>query len=114
MNINCWHGCGRLTRDTELRSTKNGSPMSKFRMAINDRREDDTVYVDVLCFGKTAEALTKYLKKGTLVGVRGKMKLDQYQTDDGEHRASLKRIADQIELGPRNGSEELLVETVEA
>ena len=52
MNINTWLGCGRLTRDADFSTTKKGSSMAKFRMAVNDRRNDDTLYLNVLCFGK--------------------------------------------------------------
>ena len=45
MNLNCWLGCGRLTKDAELLTTKKGTTMSKFRLAVNDRRNDDTLFV---------------------------------------------------------------------
>ena len=54
MNVNCWLGCGRLTREAELITTAKGTSMSKFRLAVNDRRTDDTLFVNVLCFGKMA------------------------------------------------------------
>ena len=52
MNQNCWNGAGRLTKDADFGETKKGTPMSKFRLAVNDRRNDDTLFVNVLCFGK--------------------------------------------------------------
>jgi len=109
MNLNCWNGCGRITYDSEMRFTKNNTAMTKFRIAVNDRRDDDTTFVDVLCFGKTAETLTQYLTKGTLVGVTGKIKLDEYETRDGEKRSSLKCIADNITLGPKSAKNESAV-----
>ena len=57
MNVNLWVGCGRSTRDAEASVTKKGTSMSKFRLAVNDRRNDDTLFLNVLCFGKMAESL---------------------------------------------------------
>ena len=56
MNINTWLGCGRLTRDADFNVTQKGTSMSKFRMAVNDRRNDDTLYLNVLCFGKNGRS----------------------------------------------------------
>ena len=52
MNVNFWLGCGRLTKDAEQSVTKKGTSMSKFRLAVNDRRNDETLFLNVLCFGK--------------------------------------------------------------
>jgi len=100
MNINCWNGAGRLTKDADFSVTQKGTSMSKFRMAVNDRRNDDTLYLNVLCFGKMAEALKEHLKKGRLVGVQGKIKVDDYQDKDGNPRNSVCVMADEISLGP--------------
>ena len=100
MNINCWNGAGRLTKDADFSVTQKGTSMSKFRMAVNDRRSDDTLYLNVLCFGKMAEALKEHLKKGRLVGVQGKIKVDDYQDKDGNPRNSVCVMADEISLGP--------------
>ena len=43
MNLNSWNGAGRLTKDAEFTTTKKGTSMSKFRLAVNDRRMDDTL-----------------------------------------------------------------------
>lgn len=100
MNINCWNGAGRLTKDADFSVTQKGTSMSKFRMAVNDRRNDDTLYLNVLCFGKMAEALKEHLKKGRLVGVQGKIKVDDYQDKEGNPRNSVCVMADEISLGP--------------
>ena len=104
MNINAWLGCGRLTKDAYFGATKKGTSMAKFRMAVNDRRNDDTLYLNVLCFGKMAEALKDHLKRGRLVGVQGKIKIDDYQDKEGNPRNSVCVMADEISLGPQNAS----------
>jgi single-strand DNA-binding protein len=100
MNLNCWLGCGRLTKDAELSTTKKGTSMSKFRLAVNDRRNDDTLFVNVLGFGKMAEALQPHLCKGRLVSVQGKVKIDEYEDEKGNKRSSVCVMADEISLGP--------------
>jgi single-strand DNA-binding protein len=100
MNINTWLGCGRLTKDAELTTTQKGTAMAKFRMAVNDRRNEDTLFLNVLCFGKMAEALKAHLTRGRLVGVQGKLKIDDYQDKDGNLKNSICVMADEISLGP--------------
>jgi single-strand DNA-binding protein len=102
MNINTWFGCGRLTKDAELTTTQKGTVMAKFRMAINDRKNEDTLFLNVLCFGKMAESLKVHLIRGRLVGVQGKLKIDDYQDKEGNLKNSICVMADEISLGPSN------------
>lgn len=106
MNINTWLGCGRLTRDADFNVTQKGTSMAKFRMAVNDKRNDDTLYLNVLCFGKMAEALKEHLTKGRLVGVQGKIKVDDYTDKEGKERISVCVMADEISLGPSSSNKE--------
>jgi single-strand DNA-binding protein len=100
MNVNCWLGCGRLTKDAEASVTKKGTSMSKFRLAVNDRRNDETLFLNVLCFGKMAESLNEHLTKGRLISVQGKIKVDEYEDKNGNPRNSVAVMADEISLGP--------------
>ena len=100
MNQNCWNGAGRLTKDAEFTTTRKGTPMSKFRMAVNDRRNDDTLFLNVLCFGKMAENLNPMLLKGRCVAITGKLKIEDYEDDNQVKRNSVCIMADEISLGP--------------
>jgi len=100
MNQNCWNGAGRLTKDAQLGTTRKGTSMAKFRLAVNDRRNDDTLFINILCFGKMAENLKPMLIKGRLVSVTGKLKIDDYEGDDGTMKNSICIMADEISLGP--------------
>jgi len=100
MNLNQWLGVGRLTKDAELGVTQKGTSMAKFRLAINDRRYDDTLFINILCFGKMAENLTPMLMKGRLVSVTGKLKVDDYEDSEGNKKCSPCIMADDISLGP--------------
>ena len=115
MNVNCWLGCGRLTKDAEFSTTKKGTPMSKFRLAVNNRRSDETLFVNVMCFGKLAEMLQPKLVKGRVAHIQGKLSIEDYEDDQHNKRSSVCIMADDIELGyspdqiikqPANGDEQ--------
>jgi single-strand DNA-binding protein len=74
--------------------------MSKFRIASNGRRDDETLFLNVLCFGKMAETLQTFLVKGRLVEIQGKLKVDNYEDAEGNQRSSICVMADEIALGP--------------
>tara|TARA_B100001564_G_scaffold359974_1_gene384296 strand:+ start:3465 stop:3800 length:336 start_codon:yes stop_codon:yes gene_type:complete len=104
MNMNHCNLAGRLTNDCDFSVTQKGSSMTKFRMAVNDRRNEDTLFMNVLCFGKMAEALKDHLLKGRLVGVQGKIKIDDYKDKEGRNKTSVCIMADEIALGPSKAS----------
>ena len=99
MDSNCWVGVGRLTKDAEFSTTKKGTPMSKFRMAVNDRRNDKTLLINVLCFGKMAESLQPKLVKGREASIQGKLNIDDYEDENQNKRSSVCIMADEISLG---------------
>lgn len=85
---------GYLGRDPEMRFTPDGDPVANFNVAANNYRKD-TVWVRVSVFGKQAEAVNQYLKKGSQVYVRGDVQFDPetsgprlYQRNDGTWAAS--------------------------
>jgi len=102
MYLNNWTGSGRLTRDADIFvSKKTGTTTGKMRIAVNDRRDKDTLYVDVICFGKVAETLGEFLLKGKLIGIQGgRLKSDEFTLEGGEKRISYYVVANDIELGP--------------
>lgn len=99
MDSNCWLGVGRLTKDAELTTTKKGTPMSKFRMAVNDRRNDKTLFINVRCFNRIAEAFHPHLVKGREISVQGKLNIDDYMDENNNRRNSVCVMADEISLG---------------
>ena len=87
---------GNLTRDPELRVTANGLSICKMSLATNrvfnsqdgERREEVT-YVDVDAFGRQAEIISKYMTKGRPILIEGRLKLDSWETQQGEKRSKL-------------------------
>ena len=88
---------GNLTRDPELRYTPNGKAIAKFAMAINrnwttetGEKKEEVTFVDIDAFGRQAEVISQYLKKGRPVLIEGRLKLDQWDDKQtGQKRSRL-------------------------
>lgn len=78
---------GRLVKDIELRFTQNGKAVADFTLAVT-RDKDNTDFIRIQSWGKSAEALTSYTKKGDMIGVRGALRHDTYEDKDGNKRYS--------------------------
>lgn len=95
---------GNVTRDIELRHTASGTAVCDLGLAINERRKqgdewiDDVTFVDVIAWGRTAEVCAEYLEKGSPVLIQGRLKLDQWQTTEGEKRSKLRVVCDRMQM----------------
>lgn len=113
MSINRVCISGNLTRDPELRSTAGGTSVMGFGVAVNERRknaqtgewEDYPNFVDCTLFGKRAEALERYLSKGTKVAVEGRLRYSSWEKD-GQRRSKLGVIVEEVELMSRRDGEQ--------
>ena len=102
---------GNLTRDPELRYVPKRIPVSDIGLAVNDRvkRDDewveDTTFVDVTLWGRTAEVANEYLTKGSPVLIEGRLRYETWEKN-GEKRSKLKVVCDRMQmLGTRkNGN----------
>jgi len=99
---------GRLTRQPELRITPSGVSVTTIILAV-DRRptqtgQRETDFIDVVLFGKLAEVTCRYMDKGRLVAVEGRLQSRSYETKDGQRRRVWEVVADFIEFldRPRN------------
>ena len=109
MSINRVNISGNLTRDPELRMTSGGTQVLSFGVAVNDRRrnpqtgewEDYPNFVDCTMFGARAEAVSRYLSKGSKVAIEGKLRYSSWERD-GQRRSKLEVIVDEIEFLSRN------------
>lgn len=92
---------GRLTRDPELRTTAEDSPVAVLRVALPRRRGGDdagAVFVNVVCFGRQAEAANEYLYKGRRVAVEGRLEQREWTDTDGEARSRHEVYAERVEF----------------
>jgi single-strand DNA-binding protein len=106
---------GRLTRNAELKYTTSGAAVSKFSIAINQRRKKDDQWVDeshffdIVLWGKTAESLNQYLVKGKQVGIEGQLRQDRWE-QEGQSRSRVEIFATNVMLlggaggGPRQAA----------
>ena len=103
---------GRLTRDPELVQTANDNKIGNFTLAIDNPNLDKngergSTFLDVKCFGKAAEALTKHTAKGSKVAVSGSLTSRSYIAKDGGKRIVFEIIANSIEfLDPKQKEEQ--------
>lgn len=105
MSINRVVISGNLTRDPEMRATASGIQVMSFGVAVNDRRrnqqtgewEDYPNFVDCTMFGTRAEAIHRYLSKGSKVAIEGKLRYSSWERD-GQKRSKLEVIVDEIEF----------------
>lgn len=108
MAINTVSLTGNLTRAPELRSSSGGNTVMTFGLAVNDRRrnpssgewEDYANFVDCVMFGSRADAVSKYLDKGTKVAVSGKLRYSTWEKD-GNRRSKIDVVVNEIEFMSR-------------
>lgn len=101
---------GNMTRDVELKYTPGGTAVTDIGLAVNDRRKnaqgewvDETTFVDVTLWGRTAELASEYLSKGSPLFIEGRLKLDTWETD-GQKRSKLRVVCDRMQfVGGREG-----------
>ena len=94
---------GNLTRDVELKYTQAGLAVAEIGLAITDKVKrgdqwvDDTVFMEVVLFGRTAEVAGQYLAKGAAVYIGGRLKIDQWE-QNGEKRSKLKVVGERMQM----------------
>lgn len=97
---------GNVTRDIEIKYLQSGMAVAEIGLAVNDRRKDqsgqwieETTFVDVTLWGRTAEVAGEYLSKGSPVLVEGRLKLDSWEKD-GQKRSKLRVVGEKMQLIP--------------
>jgi single-strand DNA-binding protein len=96
---------GNLTRDPDVKMMTNGRPVCNFGLALNrsykdseGNKKDETTFVDVECFGPRAEAVGRFFTKGRAIFVEGRLKLDQWESKEGEKRSAIRVVLDNFEF----------------
>lgn len=111
-NLNKVMLMGNLTRDPEIKYTPKGTAIANFGLAVNrnyttesgEKREEVT-FIDLEAFGRTAEVIGEYLKKGRPIFIEGRLKLDQWDDKQtGKKMSKLRVVVDSFEfLSSREG-----------
>jgi single-strand DNA-binding protein len=96
---------GNLTRDPQLRYIPSGTAVADVGLAVNDRRKnasgewvEDTTFVDITLWGRTAEVAGEYLSKGSPVLIEGRLKFDTWETNDGQKRSKLRVVGERMQM----------------
>lgn len=98
---------GNLTRDPELRSIPSGTQVASFAVATNrvwkdqsGARQESVEYHNVVVFGRQADIVSQYLKKGSSVFVEGRLQTRSWESD-GQKKYRTEIVADRVQFGPR-------------
>lgn len=91
---------GRLVKDPEMKKTDEGLSICDIRLAIDDThsKDDRADFVNVTVFGNQAENCERYLRKGFLAGVTGRIRSDSYTDPEGVKRYPVKVIAERVQF----------------
>ncbi|MCQ2792910.1 MAG: single-stranded DNA-binding protein [Bacilli bacterium] len=94
---------GRLTRDPELRRTTSDIAVASFTLAIDDRVKDangekTTTFIGVTVWNQSADNVAKFCRKGSLVGVDGRIRQRTYERRDGTKASVIEVIADSVQF----------------
>ncbi len=110
-NVNAVFLMGNLTRDPELRYSASGAGVTNMTLAVNNtytdksgEKKEDTLFIRVAVFAKQAENCAQYLSKGSPVFVEGRLKLNEWTTEQGEKRNSIEVVARNVQFLGRKGS----------
>jgi len=96
---------GNLTRDPELRYLPSNTPVVNLGLAVNRRyknqqgeQQEEVTFVDCEAFARTAEIINQYMSKGQPIHIEGRLRLDQWQSQDGQNRSKLKVVVENFQF----------------
>lgn len=90
---------GRLARDPEIRATQEGLAIAKWSLAVDRRgKEQKADFFNCTAFGKTAEFAEHFLKKGTKIGIRGRLQNEEYTNKDGQKVTRTQIVVEEIDF----------------
>jgi single-strand DNA-binding protein len=108
VNLNKAFILGNVTRDPEVRSMPNGGQVTSFSIATNrfytssqGEKKTEAEFHNIVCFGKLADISARYLTKGSLIFIEGRIKTRNWQDTAGVKHYKTEIIADSLQLGPR-------------
>lgn len=113
-NLNKVMIIGNLVADPEVRTTPRGNTVTELRLAVNrmssgpndGERREETTFLDVTCWGRTAEIAGQYLAKGRPVFIEGRLQQDTWEDKQtGQRRSKIRIVAENMQLlGGRDGA----------
>ena len=108
MNLNKAFIIGRLTADPQLRSTTSGAQVASFSVATNrvwndpsGAKKESTEFHNIVVWGRQAEVASRFLVKGSLVLIEGRLQTREWEGKDGQKRRTTEIVCERLQLGPR-------------
>ena len=110
MNLNKAIIAGRLTADPQLRTTTSGQPVATFSLATNSvwtdkagAKQEAVEFHNIVVWGRQAEIVSKFLTKGALALVEGRLQTRSWDDKQGQKRKTTEIVAERVQFGPRSG-----------
>ena len=105
-DLNKWMGIGRLGKDPEMRYTSDGKAIASLSIACGEswkdkttgEKQEKTEWVRIVAFGKLAEIIGEWLKKGAQVYIEGKLQTRKWQDKEGIDRYTTEIVADRMQM----------------
>jgi len=111
MNLNKAYLIGRLTGDPQLRATKGGQQVAVFSIATNrvwndknNQKQEQVEYHNIVVWGRQAEVASKFLLKGQVVLIEGRIQSRDYEDKAGVKRKVTEIVAERVQFGPKAGA----------
>jgi single-strand DNA-binding protein len=108
MYLNKVYLIGNLTQDPEFKALPSGSSVASFSLATNrtwtdkqGQRQETAEYHNVVAYGKQAETISQYLRKGSLLFVEGRLQTRSWEAQDGQKKYRTEIIVDTFQFGPK-------------
>lgn len=108
MYLNKVYLIGNLTQDPEFKALPSGSSVASFSLATNrtwtdkqGQRQETAEYHNIVAYGKQAETISQYLKKGSLLFVEGRLQTRSWEAQDGQKKYRTEIIVDTFQFGPK-------------
>lgn len=93
---------GRLTADPELKTTTNGISVCSFTIAVDRRvksgEDKQTDFINIVAWRSSAEFVSKYFKKGNVIGIEGAIQTRKYTDKDGNNRTTFEVVANNVQF----------------
>ena len=93
---------GRLTADPELKYTPNNTPVTSFSIAVSRRykagEQSEADFINIVAWRQTAEFVTKYFTKGSMIGIEGSIQTRRYTDKEGKNRTAFEVVANNVQF----------------
>jgi single-strand DNA-binding protein len=93
---------GRLTADPELKYTPNNTPVTSFSIAVSRRykagEQSEADFINIVAWRQTAEFVTKYFTKGSMIGIEGSIQTRRYTDKEGKNRTAFEVVVERAEF----------------